>query len=448
MSVHIFKSAEKYLALDVASGAIHEINKKVAKYIVLLNEGLSLQELRDIKVKTTEDEEIISEIEYLIKNGLLFSKEIVTKYYPRLEDTVTKALCLHIAHDCNMRCSYCFAETGEYKVGKREFMSNEVAFNAIDYLIKSSEGRHNLEVDFFGGEPLLNFDTVMKTVDYANEQQVKHDKSIRFTLTTNGILLDDKKIDYIINNDIQLILSHDGRSESHNRMRPLMGGQDSYEKVTKNFVNAINKGISDYHIRGTFTKYNKDFTKDVEHLLNLGFDKISFEPVVASPEEDYALTDSDLSEIRQEYDNLANLYARKHKEGTPFKFFHYEIDLEQGPCLAKRLTGCGAGYDYLAVAPNGDLYPCHQFVGIADFKMGSVFEEGYDISIAEQFIDAHILNKDECKECFAKFYCSGGCHADAYFRNKDFYKPNRFSCELSKKRVESALGIKADLYEG
>jgi uncharacterized protein len=447
MAVHVFKTLGKYIALDIPSGVIHEVDEIVATFIKELNNNKSIEDLKRDFAKTQLDEEIMDELSELMEQELLFTEEIITEYSPKLEDTVTKALCLHIAHDCNMRCSYCFADSGEYKVGKREMMSEDIALSAVDYLISSSDNRHNLEIDFFGGEPLLNFETVKQTVLYARKKEKQHDKNIRFSLTTNGLLLDDEKIDFIIKHDIQLIMSHDGRPEAHNKMRPLVGGQESYKKVTKNFLKAINKGVDDYHIRGTFTKYNKDFTEDVKHIIDLGFSKISFEPVVADPCENYALREADLQDIKNEYDELAKFYIEKHENNKPFTFFHYEMDLNQGPCLAKRLTGCGAGYDYLAVAPNGDLYPCHQFVGLVEFRMGNVKTEGYNKDIAKVFIEAHILNKEECKDCFAKFYCSGGCHADAYFRNGDLLKPNHFSCELSRKRIENALAIKANLYE-
>jgi len=446
MKVHVFEALDQHLVLDVGSGVLHKVDKDAAKVIALLDKGLLLYEIiEQLDLEEGLINEIITEVNDLKEEGLLFSDEVVTHYRPKLEDAVVKALCLHVAHDCNMRCQYCFAETGEYKVGKRELMSLEVATKAIDYLITSSSSRRNLEVDFFGGEPLLNFEVVEQTVKYAREQELKYNKNIRFTLTTNGVLLNDKKIDFFKENNIQLIMSHDGRSKVNNKMRPLAGKQGSYEKVTKNFKNAINKGIKDYHIRGTFTSYNKDFVEDVKHILDLGFDKISFEPVVTDPKEDYALEYKDLKYLKKEYNKLAQLYIKEHKKGNKFKFFHYEIDLNQGPCLAKRLSGCGAGYDYLAVAPNGDLYPCHQFVGIEDFKMGSVHEVGYKKDIANKFLDAHVLNKNKCKDCFAKYYCSGGCHADAYFRNNNFYEPVDFSCELQKTRVEYALAIRACL---
>lgn len=446
MKVHVFKALNQHLVLDVGSGVLHKVDKEAAEVISLIAKGLLLNEIVEkVGIEESLVCEIFNEVNDLKENGLLFSDEVVTEYRPKLEDTVVKALCLHVAHDCNMRCQYCFAETGEYKVGKRELMSLDVAIKAIDYLLTSSSTRRNLEVDFFGGEPLLNFEVVKKTVKYAKEQEKKYNKNIRFTLTTNGVLLNDEKIDFLKNNNIQLIMSHDGRKEVHNNMRPLAGKQGSYNKVTKNFQNAVNRGIEDYHIRGTFTAYNKDFVKDIEHIIELGFDRISFEPVVTDPKEDYALEYKDLKDLKQEYEKLAQLYIKEHKKGNGFKFFHYEIDLNQGPCLAKRLSGCGAGYDYLAVAPNGDLYPCHQFVGIEEFKMGSVKSLGYKKEIANKFLDAHVLNKNKCNDCFAKYYCSGGCHADAYFRNNNFYEPVDFSCELQKTRVEYALAIRACL---
>ncbi|MFP4456199.1 MAG: thioether cross-link-forming SCIFF peptide maturase [Clostridia bacterium] len=444
--MHVFEALGEHLVLDVGSGVLHRVDKDAAEVIDLISKGYEEKEIIEISdIENSIVKEVIEEVNILKEKGLIFADEIVTEYSPKLDDTVVKALCLHIAHDCNMRCQYCFAETGEYKVGKRELMSIEVAKKAIDYLLESSLTRTNLEVDFFGGEPLLNFEVVKETVKYAKAKEVSFNKNIRFTLTTNGILLDDKKIDSIKDNEIQLIMSHDGREEVHNKMRPLTGKKGSYKRVTKNFKNAIIKGIKDYHIRGTFTSYNKDFMKDIKHIIELGFNKISFEPVVTDLKEEYALHESDLTYLKDEYKKLAEYYLDEHKNNNPFTFFHYEIDLNQGPCLAKRLSGCGAGYDYLAVAPNGDLYPCHQFVGIDEFKMGNVSTSGYKKDIAEKFINAHVLNKSKCNDCFAKYYCSGGCHADAYFRNGNFYEPVDFSCELQKTRVEYALAIRACL---
>ncbi|QOR36149.1 thioether cross-link-forming SCIFF peptide maturase [Clostridium sp. 'deep sea'] len=445
MQVHVFNLKDEYFVLDVGSGVLHQIDKLAAEVIKGIQENKpNTQIINELNQFNSEDVlDVINEVNSLRENNLLFSKDALSEYHPELSDTVVKALCLHIAHDCNMRCKYCFAETGEYKVGKREFMSFEVGKNAVDLLVRQSFSRTNLEIDFFGGEPLMSFEIIKQVFEYAQEQAKLFNKNIRYTITTNGILLNDNVIDFVNENNIQLIMSHDGRKEVHDKMRPLIGGKSSYDLVTKKFKNALEKGVKDYHARGTFTTYNTDFTTDVKHLLDIGFKYISFEPVVTDPADDYALGFDKLQQIKNEYEKLAEFYYEQYKKGKPFTFFHYEVDLNQGPCLAKRLTGCGAGFDYMAIAPNGDIYPCHQFVGLPEFKVGTVFEKKLNKEISQQFLDAHIFNKPECKECWARYYCSGGCHADAFYRNNDLYKPVKFSCELTKKRLECALAIKA-----
>ena len=443
--VHVFNLKDEYFVLDVGSGVLHQIDKLAAEVIKAIQLNKANAEIVNELTEFSENDvlEVINEVKSLRESKLLFTQDALTEYNPELSETVVKALCLHIAHDCNMRCKYCFAETGEDKVGKREFMSFEVGKNAVDLLVSKSLGRTNLEIDFFGGEPLMSFKVIKQIFKYAQEQAKLFNKNIRYTITTNGILLNDEVIEFVNENSIQLIMSHDGRKAVHDKMRPLTGGQSSYDLVTKKFKNAIDKGVKDYHARGTFTTYNTDFTADVKHLLDIGFKYISFEPVVTDPADDYALGYDKLEEVKKEYEKLADFYYEQYKAEKPFTFFHYEVDLNQGPCLAKRLTGCGAGYDYMAVAPNGDIYPCHQFVGLPEFKIGTVFEKVLNQEISEQFLNAHIFNKPECKECWARYYCSGGCHADAFYRNNDLHKPVKFSCELAKKRLECALAIKA-----
>ncbi len=445
MEVHVFNLKDDYFVLDIGSGVLHQIDKLAAEVIVKIQQKNSSSEIVEELTDYAQSEvlEVIAEINSLRENNLLFTQDVLTEYHPELSDTVVKALCLHIAHDCNMRCKYCFAETGEYKIGQRELMSVETGQAAVDFLVSKSKGRRNLEIDFFGGEPLMSFDTIVQIVEYAEIQADKFDKNIRYTLTTNGVLLTDKVLNFITKNDIQLIMSHDGREAVHNKMRPFTAGKPSYQVVTERFKHALEKGVSDYHVRGTFTAYNTDFVQDIKHLLAIGFKHISFEPVVTDPAEDYALGDQHLEQVKKEYEKLAEFYLECYQQGHPFTFFHFEVDLNQGPCLAKRLTGCGAGYDYLAVAPNGDFYPCHQFVGLPEFKLGNVVEKELNSEVAQRFLSAHIFNKPACKECWARYYCSGGCHADAFYRNNDLHQPVQYSCELQKKRLECALAVKA-----
>ena len=448
--VHIFEVNKAIFALDTESGILHRIDQ-TAKDV--LDKMIAGESTEVIIASYSPDQradiaDLLCEIASLKESQQLFTEAVVTGFQPKLADTVVKALCLHIAHDCNMRCSYCFAESGEYKVGKREFMTPEVGKAAVDFLINQSQTRHNLEMDFFGGEPLMNFNTIKEIVSYANQKALEFDKNIRYTLTTNGLLLNDAVINFALEHNIQLIMSHDGRPEMHNQMRPLAGGQPSYEKVTKNFQRALELGVKDYYMRGTYTAYNPDFLADIKHLLDLGFSDISFEPVVTDPAELYALSFDHYDRLVEEYEKLAAFYIEQYQKDERFIFFHYEVNLNQGPCLAKRLTGCGAGFDYMAVAPNGDLYPCHQFVGLEAFKVGSVYQpEELNHAISEDFLQAHVFNKPKCENCWAKYYCSGGCHADSFFRNGSLTEPVDLSCALQKRRLECALAVQAQLLE-
>ena len=376
---------------------------------------------------------------------MLFSEDVYAQVIPKIErrDPVVKALCLHIAHDCNLKCRYCFAEEGEYH-GKRELMSLEVGKKAIDFLIKASGKRKNLEVDFFGGEPLMNFGVVKGIVEYARSIEKEHNKNFRFTITTNGILLNDEIMDYINKNMHNVVLSLDGRKEVNDRMRPRAGGQGSYDNIVPKFQKlADSRNQTDYYVRGTFTHYNLDFAKDVMHMADLGFKQTSVEPVVAPETEDYALTSEHIEKVCAEYDKLTEEYVKRYDEGRGFNFFHFMVDLDQGPCAIKRLSGCGAGHEYLAVAPNGDIYPCHQFVGNKDFLMGNVNENKIDENIEKMFERSNVYTKEKCKNCFAKFYCSGGCSANAYNFNGDINKPYELACEFEKKRLECSIAIEA-----
>ena len=354
-------------------------------------------------------------------------------------------MCLNISHDCNLRCEYCFAAQGDFGHG-RKLMPFEVGKAAIDFLIKHSANRHNLELDFFGGEPLMNLDVVKKVVEYARSIEKEHNKNFRFTMTTNGILLDDDSIDFINREMSNVVLSLDGRKEVNDRLRPTVNKKGSYDIIVPKYQKLVaERGDKEYYVRGTFTKYNLDFTDDVMHLNELGFDQISVEPVVTDPELPYALTESDLPAIAEEYEKLSKILIERKKNGTSFNFFHFMIDLDQGPCAIKRLRGCSCGNEYVAVTPEGDIYPCHQFVGMDEWKMGSVLDDSIDHKMKKMFSKANIYSKEECADCWAKFYCSGGCNANNMQYNNTIFKPHKLSCALEQKRLECAIMIKAAL---
>ena len=360
---------------------------------------------------------------------------------------MVKALCLHIAHDCNLACKYCFAEEGEYH-GRRALMSYEVGKKALDFLIANSGSRRNLEVDFFGGEPLMNWQVVKDLVKYGREQEKLHNKRFRFTLTTNGVLLNDEVMEFCNQEMGNVVLSLDGRKEVHDRMRPFRNGKGSYDLVVPQFLKfADSRGQERYYVRGTFTRNNLDFSEDVLHFADLGFTQVSVEPVVAAPEDDYSIREEDIPKICEEYDKLAREMIRREKEGKGFNFFHFMIDLTGGPCVYKRMSGCGSGTEYLAVTPWGDLYPCHQFVGKEEFLMGNVDDGIVREDIVDQFKCCNVYAKEKCQNCFAKFYCSGGCAANSYNFHGTINDAYDIGCELQRKRVECAIMIKAALAE-
>ena len=359
--------------------------------------------------------------------------------------TVVKALCLHIAHDCNLACQYCFAEEGEYH-GRRALMSYEVGKKALDFLIANSGNREHLEVDFFGGEPLMNWDVVKQLVEYGRSLEKSNNKKFRFTLTTNGILLNDEILEFVNKEMGNIVLSIDGRKEINDKMRPFRGGQGSYDIIVPKFQKvAESRDQMNYYVRGTFTHNNLDFSKDVLHLADLGFKQISVEPVVAQPTDDYAIREEDLPILKEEYDKLAVEMIKRKKEGKAFNFFHFMIDLTGGPCVAKRLSGCGSGTEYLAVTPWGDLYPCHQFVGEEKFLLGNVFDGIKRTDICDEFRSCNVYTKKKCKDCFARFYCSGGCPANSYNFHGTIDDSYDLSCDMERKRVECAIMIKAAL---
>ena len=379
--------------------------------------------------------------------GVLFTEDVYEKAIIdyKARKTVVKALCLHIAHDCNLACKYCFAEEGEYH-GRRALMSFEVGKKALDFLIANSGSRRNLEVDFFGGEPLMNFDVVKQLVAYGREQEKIHDKNFRFTLTTNGVLLNDEIMEFCNKEMANVVLSIDGRKEVNDKMRPFRKGTGSYDLIVPKFQKfADSRNQERYYARGTFTHENLDFSNDVLHLADLGFKQISVEPVVAKPEEPYALREEDLPKIFEEYDKLAKIMVEREKKGEGFTFFHFMIDLTGGPCVYKRLSGCGSGTEYLAVTPWGDLYPCHQFVGEEQFLMGNVWDGVKNTEIRDEFKCCNVYTKEKCRNCFARFYCSGGCAANAWNFHGNINDAYDIGCELQRKRVECAIMIKAAL---
>ena len=449
--IHQYKNNGYNIVLDVNSGAIHVVDDTTYDIIALYEEK-DLPEIQ-AELKDKYPEELISEcyeeVKELAEDGQLFTKDEYEDYIMdfKKRQTVVKALCLHIAHDCNLACRYCFAEEGEYH-GRRELMSYEVGKAALDFLIANSGNRRNLEVDFFGGEPLMNFQVVKDLVAYGREQEKIHNKNFRFTLTTNGVLLNDEVMEFANKEMANVVLSIDGRKEVNDHMRPFRNGKGSYDLIVPKFQKFAESRHQDkYYVRGTFTHFNQDFSKDVLHLADLGFKQISVEPVVAPPEEEYAIREEDLPKLFAEYDALAAEMVERKKSGRDFNFFHFMIDLEGGPCVAKRLSGCGSGTEYLAVTPWGDLYPCHQFVGNEEFKMGTVFEGVKNTELRDEFKCCNVYAKKKCRECFARFYCSGGCAANSYNFHGNINDAYDIGCELQKKRIECAIMIKAAMAE-
>ncbi|WP_066715761.1 thioether cross-link-forming SCIFF peptide maturase [Clostridium sp. Marseille-P299] len=466
--VHQYKSNGYNMVLDVNSGMVHVVDDLAYDIIALFEEKNKEDIISEMiekyskpenlaKLQAEGDEEITPEslkeeceavyqdIADMKEAGNLFTEDIYEDYIGSFKkrETVVKALCLHIAHDCNLACRYCFAEEGEYH-GRRALMSYEVGKQALDFLIANSGNRKNLEVDFFGGEPLMNFQVVKDLVAYGREQEKIHNKKFRFTLTTNGVLLNDEVMEFANKEMSNVVLSIDGRKEVNDKMRPFRNGAGSYDLIIPKFQKlAESRNQTNYYVRGTFTHNNLDFAEDVKHLAELGFKQISVEPVVAQPEEEYSLKEEDLPKCMEEYDKLANYIIESRKAGKWFNFFHFMIDLSGGPCVAKRLSGCGSGTEYLAVTPWGDLYPCHQFVGEEEYLLGNVYEGVKATEIREEFKCSNVYSKSKCKDCFAKFYCSGGCAANAYKFHGDINDAYDIGCELQRKRVECALMIKA-----
>ncbi|WP_432401246.1 thioether cross-link-forming SCIFF peptide maturase [Wukongibacter sp. M2B1] len=446
--IHKFEIDGIRIVLDVNSGAVHIVDKLVYEILDYYPSKGMDETFEIVKDKYSKDEidNAFEEIRYLKENDMLFCDDSYINDSSFINrKPVIKALCLHIAHDCNIRCEYCFASQGDFK-GDRSLMSEEVGKKALDLLIENSGNRRNLEVDFFGGEPLLNFDVVKKLVEYGRKREKETNKNFRFTLTTNGVLLNDEIIEYINENMENVVLSIDGRKEINDKMRYTINRSGTYDIILPKIKKMVEaRKDKSYYVRGTFTKHNLDFANDVLHLADLGFKNTSVEPVVAEPGMPYELTEKDLPVIYEHYENLAKEMIRREKAGEGFNFFHFTIDLNQGPCVIKRLTGCGAGSEYLAITPQGDLYPCHQFVGNEDFKIGDVDSGIINRELGKKFGNAHVYNKQKCRDCWAKFYCSGGCHANAFNFNKDINIPYELGCEMEKKRIECSLYVKAKL---
>ncbi|HFL3268054.1 thioether cross-link-forming SCIFF peptide maturase [Clostridioides difficile] len=449
--IHKFSMNGYNIVLDVNGGAVHVLDDVAYDLLDFYKEKSKEEILEILKSKYQEEKinEAYEEILNLEKEGILYTEDTY-QYHPSFvhREPVVKALCLNVAHDCNLKCKYCFAAQGDFG-GEKELMSFEVGKAAIDYLIANSGSRKNLEIDFFGGEPLMNFEVVKQLVDYGRSVEKDYNKNIRFTITTNGVLLNDEIIDYINENMHNVVLSLDGRKEVNDNMRPTLNDKGSYDITLPRFKKLVEKRAKDkyYYIRGTFTRDNLDFSKDVMHFADLGFKLTSVEPVVGDESNPYALREEDLPKIFEEYEKFAVEYADRQLQGDGFKFFHFMIDLNQGPCVIKRITGCGAGNEYLSVTPNGDIYPCHQFVGNEEFKMANIFDEEIVLpeNLKNMFREAHVYTKEECKQCWNKFYCSGGCHANAINFNNDISKPYELGCEMQRKRTECSIMIQAKL---
>lgn len=449
--LHLFERAGLRIAMDVGSGAVHLPDAAAYGLLGMLTE----EEVKSGKVETNIEplkekygaeavDAALSEVGKLAAQGLLYGNEDYSHFAGQLGPAPVKAMCLHMAHDCNLRCRYCFASTGGYD-GARSLMSLQTAKAAIDLLVQLSEGRRNLEVDFFGGEPMMNFEVLKQTVEYARGIEKKAGKNFRFTVTTNGLTLKADEIEYINREMSNVVLSLDGRKEVNDRMRVTVGGKGSYDAIVPKFQQLVQaRGDKEYYVRGTYTRHNTDFDADVLALRQLGFDQISVEPVVGPETDDYTIRQQDIPAIEQSYTRLMNdMIERNQGEGKPYNFFHFMLDLSNGPCAIKRLKGCGSGNEYVAVTPDGEIYPCHQFVGNAEFKMGDVYNGITRQDLKEEFAAANLLHKTECQGCWAKFFCSGGCNANNHAYAGGILQPHKMSCELEKIRLECAIAIQA-----
>ena len=451
--VHQYKLNGYNIVLDTASGSVHLVDE-VAYDIISMYENHTKEEITEEilkKYKNTPDvnkeeiEECINDIKALIEEEKLFSQDKYEglAYEYKNNSKVIKALCLHVAHTFNLNCSYCFASQGKYQ-GERALMSFETGKRAFDFLIENSGTRRNLEVDFFGGEPLMNWEVVVKLVEYARSIEKQHNKNFRFTLTTNGVLLDDEKIDFLNEHMSNVVLSLDGRPEIHDHFRKDYTGRGSYDVILPKFKRLVEKREGkNYYMRGTFTHNNVDFTNDIFHMADLGFKELSMEPVVCPPGDPYALTDEDLPKLFEQYEILAKEMLKRKKAGNGFTFYHYMLDLKNGPCIYKRITGCGSGTEYMAVTPWGELFPCHQFVGDEKYSLGNIWDGIKNTKVQDEFRSCNAYARPECKDCWARLYCSGGCAANAYHATGSISGVYKYGCELFKKRIECAVMLQA-----
>ena len=449
--IHQFQLHGYNIVLDVCSGAVHVVDE-VAYDIIAIYENKSKEEVvntvfakhQSLGVTLDEVAECYDQVTELANEGKLFTPDTFEPMAGQLKQKtsgVVKALCLHIAHTCNLNCSYCFASQGKYH-GERALMSFEVGKRALDFLVENSHGRTNLEVDFFGGEPLMNFDVVKQLVAYARSIEKEKGKNFRFTLTTNGVLIDDDVIDFANKEMSNVVLSLDGRKEVHDRFRVDYAGKGSWEKIVPKFQKLVEaRGGKNYYMRGTFTHHNPDFLKDIQTMLDLGFDELSMEPVVCASGDPSELTMEDLPIVLAQYEELAKLMMERDKQGKPFTFYHYMIDLAGGPCIYKRISGCGSGTEYMAVTPWGDLYPCHQFVGDEKFKLGDIWKGVDNTAIQDEFMQCNVYARKECRDCWARLYCSGGCAANAYHATGSVKGVYKYGCELFRKRMECAITV-------
>ena len=450
--VHQYKLNGYNIVLDTASGSVHSVDEVAYDIIEMYKKESPEAIVSKIleKYKGREDvtrEDIllcIDDVRELVESGKLFSvdKYESLAYTYKNNSNVIKAMCLHVAHVCNLNCSYCFASQGKYQ-GERAVMSYEVGKRAFDFLIEKSGTRRNLEVDFFGGEPLMNWEVVKKLVEYARSIEKEHNKNFRFTLTTNGMLIDDEVIDFLNKEMSNVVLSLDGRKEVNDHFRKDYKGEGSYDKIVPKFLRLVEaRDGKNYYVRGTYTHNNTDFTNDILHMADLGFTELSMEPVVCPPGDPYALTEEDLPKLFEQYELLAKEMIKRKREGRGFTFYHYMLDLKNGPCIYKRITGCGSGTEYVSVTPWGELYPCHQFVGDEKYSLGNIWDGITNTEIQDGFRSCNAYAREECRDCWAKLYCSGGCAANAYHATGSINGIYKYGCELFKKRIECAVMIK------
>ena len=448
--IHQYKLGGYNIVLDVCSGALHVVDEVAYDVISMFEDSTEPQIIEKIKqihgdaVTDADIEECIEQVKSLKESGKLFAPDTFEGMAGHLKEKtsgVVKALCLHIAHTCNLNCSYCFASQGKYH-GDRAVMSFEVGKRALDFLIENSGTRRNLEVDFFGGEPLMNFEVVKQLVEYARSVEKEKGKNFRFTLTTNGLLIDDDVIDFANREMSNVVLSLDGRKDVHDRYRVDYAGNGSWERIVPKFQKLVEaRGGKNYYMRGTFTHANPDFLEDIKQMLDLGFTELSMEPVVSAPGDEGELTEEDMPVIFEQYEKLAELMLERDREGRPFTFYHYMIDLTGGPCIYKRISGCGSGTEYMAVTPWGDLYPCHQFVGEEKFLLGNVWDGVTNTEAQCDFASCNVYAREECRSCWARLYCSGGCAANAYHSTGSVRGVYKYGCELFKKRMECAIMV-------